>query len=490
MMKTFFRHSVHGIFLRVLSFIVVLVGISMIPSVIMSAVWREDGTFTAFVLPMGLSLLICLPLLFFTRKQETRFSIFQGLLLVCLAWVCSCLLWALPFTLSGLLPNYADAVFESASGFTTTGATVFVDAESLPRSLLFWRAMTHWLGGMGLVVLTVALAPLLGVGGFQLTASFDAENPGPESGKITPKLTGTANIHWFIYMGLTILAALFLFLGGMSCFDAITHAFSTMATGGFSTRNSSIAAWHSSYIEWVCIVFMFLAGFNFNLIYSLLRGRLKDIFRNSEAKTYFRIIFASVAVITLVLAPGKGFVDSIRLGFFHTLSILTTTGFAAENHILWPPLAQTVLFFLMFVGGCSGSTAGGIKIIRHLILFKQTGNEAKKLLYPRGVFTISLNKKEGSKSIVYGVAGFVFLYALLVLAATLVLSTAGLELFDCLNLGLLTVGNIGLGFVNNLELTVFNLPAWIKWVLSFVMIAGRLELWTVFAIFSHDWRRA
>jgi trk system potassium uptake protein TrkH len=489
MSKNLFRNDGSGAFLRFLSFTLSLTVLAMIPSLIIALVRRELETALSFVVPLGAGVLVTLPAALLTGKTKSRLSVSQGLLLVCAAWVLSCLLGALPFLLSGVLPRMADAVFESASGFTTTGATVFTDVEVLPRSLLFWRAMTHWLGGMGMVVLTAALVPILGVGGFQLNTSFQAESPGPEGGKITPRITSNAKILWYIYLALTCIQTLLLRLGGMDWFDAVTHAFSTMATGGFSTRNAGIAAWQSPFIEWVCIVFMFLGGSNFSLIFSLLCGKGKEILRNSEARAYFRIIAAAVILCVAVLAPVTGPGKGIRLGFFQSLSILTTTGFTAADQRLWPPLAQVCLFFLMFIGGCSGSTAGGIKVIRHVILFKQAGNEVKRLLYPRGVFSISLNKREGRKDIVYGTAGFVFLYALLVLAATLLICGTGLDLFSSLNMGLLTAGNIGLGFVDNMEETLRNLPAYAKWGLSFVMIAGRLELWTVFVLFTREFRR-
>jgi trk system potassium uptake protein TrkH len=334
-----------------------------------------------------------------------------------------------------------------------------------------------------MVVLTVALAPVLGVGG-QLAVCFQAESPGPDKGKITPRITATAKILWYIYLGLTFIETLLLRLGGMSWFDATAPGFSTMATGGFSTRNGGIAAWNSPFLEWVIIVFMFIAGFNFNLIFALLSGKGKEIPGNSEARGYCRIILAAAILCTASLVPRLDMGTGIRLGLFQSISVLTTTGFAAADQRLWPPVAQSCLFFLMFIGGCSSSTAGGIKVIRHVILCKQAGNEVKRLLYPRGVFSIILNKREGRKDVVYGAAGFIFLYMLLVLAAALLLCTAGLDIFSSLNMGLLTVGNIGLGFVNNMEEVLYHFPAYIKWALSFVMVAGRLELWTVFALFA------
>jgi trk system potassium uptake protein TrkH len=435
----------------------------------------------AFLLAMGPVILAAVPAAIVTRGHKVRFSAGDGFLLVFLAWVLTCVMGAAPFRLAGLGIGLSDAFFESVSGFTTTGATIFPDVESLPRSLLFWRAMTHWLGGMGIVVLTVALLPLPGAGGFRL---LQAESPGPEGEKITPRITGTARVLWLTYAALTALEAALLMLGGMDWFDAVTHSFSTMATGGFSSRNGSIAAYQSPFIEWVCVVFMLLAGFNFGLIYRLCRGQLREIAVNSEARAYGLIILVSVI---LIRATGTG----LRQAFFQAASILSTTGFTAADHNLWHPLAQGVLFFLMFIGGCSGSTAGGVKVIRHLVFFKQTGNEMKKLLYPRGVFNIRLDKKVGKKEVVYGVTGFMFLYFVLVFAAALLVSTAGSGLFASLNVGLLSLGNVGLGIGEPGPGSDFSaFPPYVKWGLSFIMIAGRLELWTVFVFFSRDYWRS
>jgi trk system potassium uptake protein TrkH len=482
------RRSVLAFF-YFLSVITGITSLAMIPSLIIAAANQEGRVAFSFALSLGTGLFISLTPLLLTGKRETRaagperLSVPQGLLLVCLAWVFSCFLGALPFLLSGVLPDFPSAVFESVSGFTTTGATIFTDVEILPCSLLFWRAVTHWLGGMGMVVLTVALAPVLGIGA-QLTTCFQAESPGPDKGKITPRITAAARILWYIYLGLTFAETLLLRLGGMTWFDAVTHAFSTMATGGFSTRNGGIGAWNSPFLEWVVIVFMFIAGFNFNLIFALLSGKGREILKNSEARGYCWIILAALVLCAASLTPGLGTGTSIRLGLFQSLSVLTTTGFTAADQRLWPPAAQSCLFFLMFIGGCSSSTAGGIKVIRHVILCKQAGNEVKRLLYPRGVFSITLNKREGRKDVVYGTAGFVFLYMLLVLATALLLCTTGLDIFSSFNMGLLAAGNIGFGFVNNMEEVLCRFPAYAKWVLSFVMIAGRLELWTVFALFA------
>jgi trk system potassium uptake protein TrkH len=330
----------------------------------------------------------------------------RGLLIVFLAWAAACLLGALPYYCTGFIPNFTDAVFESVSGFTTTGATVLLDIEALPRPLIFWRALTHWLGGMGIVVLTVALLPLLGAGGFQLVK---AESSGPDKEKIAPRITLNVRILWLVYLALTTAQALLLFCFGMDWFDAIVHAFSTMATGGFSSRNDSIAYYNSPAIEWICTAFMLLAGFNFSLTWQALRGNFRSVIRNSEARVYAAIVLISGVIITLAILPQSASIGTaLRQAFFNTATIITSTGLFNENYNVWPALAQGILFFLMFLGGCSGSTSGGIKIIRYVILAKQTSNEMKKIVYPKGVFNIQLDGKSGKKDVVYGVAGFVF----------------------------------------------------------------------------------
>jgi trk system potassium uptake protein TrkH len=412
---------------------------------------------------------------------------------VFLAWLVVCLLGALPYYCSGYIPRFTDAVFESVSGFTTTGATVLRDIEALPRPLLFWRALSHWLGGMGIVVLTVALMPLLGdsspAGGFQL---IKAETSGPDKEKIVPRITLAARLLWLLYIALTALQALLLACFGMDWFDAVTHAFSTMASGGFSTRNESLAYYNSPAIEWVCTAFMLLAGCNFSLIVQLLRGKYRDLLRNSEARAYGAVVLIAGIVITCNILPQSASLEAaLRQAFFNTASIITTTGLFNENTGLWPALSQGILFLLMFLGGCSGSTAGGVKIIRYVILAKQTGSEMKKIVYPRGVFTIQLDGKSGKKEVVYGVAGFVFLYFLLILLAALLVSSAGEDVFTSLIVALAALGNIGLGLGKLGPFSAFpDFPAYVKWGLSLVMIAGRLELWTVAVFFTRDfWRK-
>jgi trk system potassium uptake protein TrkH len=418
-----------------------------------------------------------------------KITVFRGFLLVFLAWIAACLLGALPYFLSGYIPDFTDAVFESVSGFTTTGTTMLKDIEILPKPLLLWRAMTHWLGGMGIVVLTVALLPLLGAGGFRL---LKAEAPGPEVDKIVPRITGTARILWLIYVALTAVQTLLLFIFGMNWFDALTHAFSTMATGGFSSRNDSIAYYRSPAIEWICAVFMIIAGFNFTLMFQLLRGKFREVWRNSEARAYWAVILILVLIVAFSILPQCLSVEeALRYAVFHTGSILTTTGFFCADYNAWPALAQGALFFAMFLGGCTGSTSGGIKMIRHVILWKQTGNEIKKIVHSKGVFTIRINGSSGKKDMVYGVTGFVFLYFLILIFCAFLVSSAGEDVFTSLNTSLLILGNIGLGLGKTGPFLSFpEFPGYVKWGLSFAMLLGRLELWTVLVFFTKDfWRK-
>jgi trk system potassium uptake protein TrkH len=455
-------------------------------------------TYCAIIIP---TLVVSVPVVLLPGKMKLQLNAAQGFPLVFLVWLLSCMFGALPFYVSGLLPRFSDAFFESTSGFTTTGASIIADVEALPLSLNLWRALMHWLGGMGIILLTVILVPLLGAGAFQL---LKAEMPGPDKGRFTPKITTQAKILWLIYIGLTALECILLLMGGMQPFDAVFHAFSTMSSGGFSNRNSGIQFYQSAYIEWVCIVFMLFAGFNFSLIYQLFRGKFRVIIANSEARAYGLLtLVASVIIVLAIYTTTKSAglassiqtasirAESIRLAIFHTASIITTTGFAADGPAAWPVLAQCTLFMLMFIGGCSGSTAGGVKVIRYVVLYKQMKNELKKMLYPRGVFNIQIDKKQGRKDVVHGVASFMFLYFILLLAGALLVSSAGVDIWNAANASLIICGNIGLGLGELSSGALFHAaPAYVKYDLCFLMIAGRLEMLTVIVLFTPEfWKR-
>jgi trk system potassium uptake protein TrkH len=474
---------------RVLAIILAMVILLMLPSLVIAIVLGEHFMLRGFIVPLAAGLFLALLAVFLIPPKQLNLRIRDGFLLVFLIWILSTLAGSIPYYLSPLGMSFYDSIFESTSGFTTTGATGFLNPEVLPKSLLFWRSMSHWAGGMGIVLLSVALMPLLGVGGFQL---IKAEVAGPEKERITPRITETAKIIWGVYCVFTGSLALLYRLGGMEWFDAVCHSFSVMSTGGVSTKNSGFAFYDSAFIDWVTVIFMLLGALNFNMYFRLVRGKFRELAQNTECKAYFFIFITAVVLVSFSLIPQYGSLRAaLRFGSFQAASILSTTGNVRTDYFAWPGLAQGVLFCLMFIGGCSGSTAGGIKVIRVAVLFKQAGNELRRMLYPRGVFSIRLNSKVGRKDVVYGVAGFIFLYFMVAGVTTLVTAAAGFDVFSSFSAALSVSGNIGAGFGaagSQHDYSMF--PDYLKLFYSLVMITGRLELWTVFVLFSPGyWKR-
>ncbi len=469
---------------RIVGLLACLMALLLVVPALIAVIYDEQQDLVAFLqvaIPSGAGGAIVLSL-----KRGSRMSLtsHDGFLVVALAWVTMALIGAVPFVLSGAIPSYTDAFFETMSGFTTTGATILTDIESMSRSMLFWRSLTHWLGGMGIIVLTVAIFPLLGFKGLQL---IRAEAPGPSVDKLTSKIAHSAKILWLLYIGLSLAEVLLLLIAGMDLFDSVTHTFGTMATGGFSPRNASIAAYDSAAIDAIVTVFMLLAGVNFVMYYSLITGRFHNLLRDTELKVYFGIFASATLLTTLVLMRTQyhTFVESLRYASFQVASILSTTGYATADYMLWPTAAMAVLLLLMFVGGCAGSTGGGIKVVRITALFKQGINEMKLLLHPRGVFTPQLNHSPLRKSMVLGITGFFFLYLLLLLITTLVVALSGVSLMSSFSTALATLGNIGPGFdaVGPVE-NYAAFPGWLKWYLSFIMMTGRLEVYTILILFT------
>lgn len=476
--------------LRVLALIGLMVaGFMLVPSAI-ALYLREYRELVAFLITIAMAGFISGGVLFYLRgSRDLKLSTRGSFLVVALSWISASCFGCLPFFISGAIPGLADSFFETMSGFTTTGASILTDIEATPRSLLFWRSMTHWLGGMGIVVLTVAVLPLLGIGGYKL---LSAEAPGPTAERITPRITETAKILWLIYLGLTVCQTLLLMLGGMDLFDGLTHTFGTLATGGFSPKNRSVGHYDSAYIDGVVTLFMLLAGMNFILHFKLLRGRFREVWKNSEFKAYLGIFFLASIIIavflwgTFSISPARCF----RYASFQAASILTTTGYATTDFALWVFPAQAVLILLMFVGGCSGSTGGGIKVIRILTLFKQAILEMKRLAHPRGVFHMSVGGKSVHYKVVHMISGFFFLYILVLLATFFVVASAGMDFTTSMTTALVTVGNIGPGFgrIGPAENYGF-FPDYVKIFLSFSMLVGRLELYTVLVLFTPGfWR--
>ena len=443
------------------------------------------------------------------REEDLRPR--EGMMIVSSAWILLSLLGALPFVLGGILDSYTDAFFETMSGFTTTGATILGGAhtpsiEELPRAFLFWRSLAHWLGGMGIIVLALAILPLLGVGGMQL---YKAEVPGPSADKLTPRVKDTAKRLWFIYTGLTVVQTLLLW-PAMGLFDAINHAFATMATGGFSTRNASVAAYDSAYVDWVIILFMFLAGMNFALHYQwIVRGRLGRVWKDEEFRMYVGVIGVAVILVTLAIwrpaaallpvdpaaeTPFEEYsslLDALRYAAFQVVSIVTTTGFGTDDYEIWPPLGAGIIFLLFFAGGMAGSTGGGIKMVRHLLLYKNSYNEINRIIHPQAILTVRMNGRVVPRDVMRNVLSFAVLYMGTVGVGTLVMTLSGMDLLSAFGGTLSCVGNIGpafgtLGPTENYA----HIPDLGKWMLSLLMVIGRLEIFTVLSLFVPAfWRR-
>jgi len=416
--------------------------------------------------------------------MPSELSAKDGFLAVSLSWVSFSLIGAIPFMVSGSIPSLTDAFFETMSGFTTTGATILTDIEMVPKSLLFWRNMTQWLGGMGVIALAVAVLPMLGVGGFQL---FKAEAPGPTKDKISPRISETAKLLWLVYLLFTVLETVLLMLGGLSFFEALCVTFGTLATGGYAPLNANIAAYPSMYIQYVIIFFMLMAGINFNLHYWALKGSLKNYIKNPELRFFLGVIAISTFVIIFVrFINGAELSENlIRGSLFQTISIITTTGFVTEDYELWPFATQFLLLLLMFIGGCASSTGGSIKNIRIYVLFKFLGNQLKKLFYPRGVFPVKVGDKTVSEDIVSSIVAFIALYMLLFIAGVLVMTFLGLNIDTSIGAVAATLGNVGpgIGDVGPVE-NFAHMPKTAKWFLSFLMLAGRLEVYTVLVLFT------
>lgn len=474
------------VFIRLLFIILGIVGTSLIIPVITALCLGEYSSIPCFLIPCLSSIALGAGFYFAGKKTKIKLSTRNVFAFVALAWISISMLGTVPLIMSGTMTTFADAMFESVSAFSTTGATVLSDVESLPRSINLWRCEMHWLGGMGIIALTVALLPLLGVGGFQL---IKAESTGPEKGKITPKMASTAETLWLLYFGFTFAEAIALKICGLDVVDSISYAFSTLGTGGFATMNSSIASYNSLAMEIVCTVFMFLAGINFSLYFYVISGKFSEIKKNSELKAYLSIFGICMLVIAIVLIPHYGsFAQALRYSSFQVAAIMTTTGFATADYLQWPPAAQFFLFLLFFTGGCSGSTSGGFKVIRWVVLKKQAKNEMMRMLHPHGVFSVSINQKAGRKDLVFNVAAFAFVYFGLVAVSTMISTFSGLDVFTSFTASLSMVGNVGPAFGELGPTANYGwLCPFLKYWYCFVMIAGRLELYNLIIFILPDY---
>lgn len=471
----------YAMVIRVPGMLLIIEAILMIPSLTVALIYNDPKDAKSFAITMVAALLSGVLMTRF-KGEDKKVRAKEGMTIVVLGWILVSLFGCLPFIISGSIPTFTDAFFESVSGFTTTGATILDKVEGLPKGILFWRSFTHWIGGMGILVFTLALLPNLGVGGLQI---YKAEATGPTTEKILPRMKDTAKVLYGTYLVITLLQLFLLLAGGMTLYDACIHSFGTVGTGGFSSRQDSIGHYKSTYIHVVIGVFMMLSGINFSLYFALAKGRWKTILKDQELKLYLGIIAFSTLFIGLDLflkkASSAGI--SLRDAYFQVSSIITTTGYATVDFNRWSSFSKLILIALMFVGGCAGSTAGGIKNIRILVLLKLIRREAAKIFHPRAVVSIKIGEKTVGEDTILGIVSFFFLYILIFFAGTLIVSLGGTDIITAGSAVAATLGNIGPGLAGVGPTRSFSgFSQGTTWLLSLLMLLGRLELFTLVAV--------
>jgi trk system potassium uptake protein len=475
---------------NILGFLLMIIG-GFILTALPFSFYYKSGDHIPIIISAVITSLTGFVIWYFTRQSENKdLGKREGYVIVTLGWVAMSLFGSLPFIISGAIPNYTDAFFETISGFTTTGATILTDIEQMPYGLIYWRSLTQWLGGMGIIVLSLAILPILGIGGMQL---FIAEVPGPTKDKIHPRIQETAKRLWGIYAILTVAEILLLMVGGMDVFDSVNHGLTTMATGGFSPKNQSIGYYTSPFIQYVLIIFMFFAGTNFTIHYYALHRNFSFLKTNTEFRFYLFFIIGCTIVITLLHMRYVDFriEESFRQSLFHVVSLTTTTGYVVSDYENWAPFSRIIFFVLLFIGGCAGSTAGSIKIIRHLLLFKNSFLELKRLMHPNAVIPVRVNERAISPTIILNVQAFFILYLLIFLSGAVVMSLLGLDFVTALGASATCLGNVGPGIGAVGPVANFaHLPELGKWFLTLLMLLGRLELFTVLLLLSSTfWKK-
>ncbi len=471
-------------------------GVFMLLSSLVSAIY-QDGHTSQIALAGFVTVLFGGILMFITKEHKKEIKKGEGYIIVAFGWIFMSLSGMLPYLFTEVVPSMTDAFFETMSGYTTTGATILTDIESVPKGILFWRSMTHWIGGMGIIVLAIAILPLLGIGGMQL---FTAEAPGPSTDKLHPRITDTAKRLWLIYFGYTIAETILLKLAGMSFFDAINHAMCTLSTGGFSTKNDSVAHWNGQpIIQYIIIIFMFLAGTNFVLSYFAFKGRIAKVLQDEEFKFYgiavllFSLVAAGIiyfqadvsqSTIAHPMVWGEA-ESAFRHALFQVIAVVTTTGFVTADFTMWTPFLTVMFFGLFFMGGSAGSTSGGVKVVRHLIMIRNGLLEFKRTLHPNAIIPSRYNNRTVEEHIVYNILGFFILYMLSFIIGALVLSALGLDFISAVGGAASSLGNVGpaLGSLSPVD-NFSELPKLGKWWCSFLMLLGRLELFTVLILLT------
>ncbi|XPV74801.1 MAG: TrkH family potassium uptake protein [Desulfovibrio sp.] len=478
--------------IHVIGVLIASTGMTMVFPLLFSLYYDDGAT-----LGLGLSMVITVGtglLMHFLCRDENaskNLSHREGMAIVALGWLAAGVFGGLPFYLTGTFPEIVDCVFESISGFSTTGSSVMTDIESTAKGVLFWRSLTHWLGGMGIIVLSLAILPFLGVGGMQL---YKAEVPGPAPDKLKPRIKDTAMILWKVYLFFSVVLTVLLMLGGMDFFDSLCHTFGTMATGGFSTKNASVAAFQSGYIDYVITLFMVIAGINFSLHYLALMGKPLVFWQDPECRFYLILSGVFMVIITIATTLSGNYanpLEAFRYASFQVASILTTTGFASADYEIWPAVTQAILLFCMFVGGCAGSTGGGMKVMRIMLLAKHSYTELMRLIHPRSVVRVKVGGGVVAPDVVSGVFGFAVLWIGLLAVCACVVAATGVDVVTSFAAALACIGNIGpgIGNVGPTDNYAF-LPDLAKWMLTFCMLLGRLEIYTVVVLCVPEfWRK-
>ncbi len=465
-------------------------GLLMFAPLITAIIYKESAF--PFVIPIVVLMGLGLALTSRSPKNKTLRAK-DGFVCVGVCWIILSLFGALPFVISGSTASFTDAFFESVSGFTTTGASILSDVEVLDKGVLFWRSLTHWVGGMGVLVFVLAVLPKSDSKSGRLMHLMRAEVPGPTVGKLAPKITQTARVMYGIYVVLTLIEIVLLLFGGMSFFDAVLHSFGTAGTGGFSTRNASVGAFNSPYIEYVIGSFMLLFGINFNLFYLILIGHFLRAIKSEELWCYLLIVVAAVTAITFNVMPlYQGGEESFRKAFFQVASIISTTGYSSADFGSWPMLSQAILVLLMFFGGCAGSTAGGIKIGRIILLVKNAAREVRYILHPRTVISVKIDGKAADHQTIRGTTSYMIVYLCLLIVSVIgIIALNGCDLVTSFTSVAACLNNIGPGLEGVGPMSNYGLlgmPS--KWILSLDMLAGRLELFPIIMLFSPStWKK-
>lgn len=470
-------------------------GVFMFFAILPGVLMHNDSGWKALLVSGVVNIFIGGLMQLFSRTKDKNIAKREGFLIVSLGWIFLTLGGCLPYLISGSIPSLSSAIFETISGYTTTGASVLNDIESVSPSILTWRSITHWIGGMGIIVLTVAILPILGVGGMQL---FSAEAPGVTTDKLHPRITDTAKRLWFIYVGMTLVETVLLRIAGMQWFDAINHSMATVSTGGFSTKNDSIAAYDSPWIQYIIIFFMFLSGVNFALTYWGLKGKLNKIYQNQEFRFYLVMTLFITLICTIVLMVNGsmdwGLEESFRKSLFQVIAFITTTGFVTADltNVQGAFVLKVIFFFLLFMGGSAGSTAGGIKIVRHLVIFKNSWLEFKRLLHPSGIIPVRYNGNSVHGRITFNVMAFIIIYLMIFGFGSIVMSATGLDFETAIGAAATSLGNVGPSIGGVCPVCNFSgISAFGKLFLSLLMLIGRLEIFTVLILFTpFFWKRS